>query len=104
MAKGIKQTRVVSHKKKKATAVEVKLEFSNRKRSTKHVSPVASKKKKNGDNDGVDNHLALSSTPKKKGDLLYAVGELKVNLSFRSEINNYTMMTPQISKEIFSNL
>ena len=104
MAKGIKRTRAVSHKKNKALAVNVKLEYSKRKKATKPTSPIASKKtKKTNDDSGVDNRLALLSTPKKKGDLLYAVGESKVNLSFRPELDNYTTMIPQISKEISSN-
>ena len=102
MAKGIKRTRAVSHKKKKALAVDIKLEYSKRQKASKPASPMASKKKSDDDS-GVDNRLALLSTPKKRGDLLYAVGESKVNLSFRPELDNYTTMIPQISKEICSN-
>ena len=46
MAKGIKRTRAVSHKKNKITAVEVKLEISKRKNPPLSTSPVASKKKR----------------------------------------------------------
>ena len=77
MAKGIKRTRAVSHKKNKITAVEVKLEISKRKNPPLSTSSVASKKKR--DDCGVDNCLALLSAQKKKGDLLYAVGESQVN-------------------------
>ena len=101
MAKGIKRTRAVSHKKKKITAVQVKAEITKRKSSHLCTSPVASKK--NRDDCGIDNRLALLSAQKKKGDLLYAVGNSKVNLSLRPDLDNYTMMIPQISKEINSN-
>ena len=103
MAKGIKRTRAVSHKRNKVLAVDVKLEYSERQKASKPASHMASKKKKTNDDSGIDNRLALLSTPKKKGDLLYAVGESKVNLSFRPELDNYTTMIPQISKEICSN-
>lgn len=66
------------------------------------ISPVALKKK-NGNDCRVDNRLALLSTQKKKGDLLYVVGESKANLSFQVELDKYIMMIPQISKEICSN-
>ena len=46
MAKGIKRTRAVSHKKKKITAVEVKVEISKRKSPPLSTSPVVSKKKR----------------------------------------------------------
>ena len=80
MAKGIKRTRAVSHKKRKITAVQVKTEISKCKSSLISASPVGSKKKR--DDSGIDNRLALLSAQKKKGDLLYAVGDSKVILSF----------------------
>ena len=101
MAKGIKRTRAVSHKKKKLTAVMVKAEIIKRKSSNLSTSPVASKK--NRDDCSIYNRLVLLYAQKKKSDLLYAVGDLKVNLSFRPNLDNYTMMIPQISKEINSN-
>ena len=103
MAKPIKRNRAVSHKKKKVTAVAIKKEIADKKRCAKPVSPVATKKKKTNDDSGVGNRLALLSSPKKKSDLLYIVGKAKVNLSFRKELDNYTLMLPQISKEISSN-
>ena len=89
MAKGIKRTRAVSHKKKKITAVQVKAEISKRKSSHLSTSPVAYKK--NRDDCGIDNRLALLSAQKKKGNLLYAVGDSKVNLTFRPDLDNYTI-------------
>ena len=103
MAKGIKRTCAVSHKKKKITAVEVKVEISKHKSPPLSTSPIVLKKKR--DDCGVDNRLALLSAQKKKKkcDLLYTVGDSSVNLTFRTELDNFTWMIPQISKEINSN-
>ena len=103
MAKPINRNRAVSHKRKNVTAVAIKKEMADKKRCAKPLSPAATKKKKTNDDSGVDNRLALLSSPKKKSDLLYIVGKVKVNLSFRKELDNYTLMLPQISKEISSN-
>ena len=103
MAKSIKRSRAESHKKTQVLAIDIKKELANEKRCAKPLSSAATKKKKTNDNGGVDNRLALLSSPKKKSDLLYIVGKAKVNLSFRPELDNYTLMLPQISKEIASN-
>lgn len=69
----------------------------------KPISPNAKKKKKSDDDSGFDNRLVLLSSPKKKSDLLYIIGKIKFNLSFRKELDNFTSMLPQISKQISSN-
>ena len=66
MAKPIKQTRAVSHKKKNILSIAVKEDMADKKRCAVPISPTTKKKKKNDDNSGVDNFLALLSSPKRR--------------------------------------